>query len=133
MRAMRTHLASIAIAALLGGCDGWTDPATRLASDMESAVGRLDRADGARTTLVHREPSKPGECEGPYRVQLNATGAMIVWCFDDAGRTTASGSTSYHNNFTGTDEDFLVDKPAGEPLRVTWERRGGRPMIVSVS
>src|SRR5512140_3168167 len=95
---MRTDLkagASILSALLLGGC--LTDAATRLAYDIEAGAGRVGRAEGASYTLVHRVPSSAGECAGPYRVQLDKVGAIVVWCKDAAGDTIGSShSTSYH-------------------------------------
>lgn len=123
-------LAILLATALLAGC--FTDAATRLAYDLEAAAGRVDRAEGARYTLVHKVPSAAGECTGPYRVQLDRVGAIIVWCKDAAGAATVSShSTSYHARFVQTAETFIVDKPAGEPLVVQLERRGGAVTIVA--
>ena len=40
------------------GCDGFTDPATRLAADLEAASNRLGGVAGAAYTASHRTPSK---------------------------------------------------------------------------
>jgi hypothetical protein len=70
---------------------------------------------------------------GPYRVQLDKVGAIIVWCKDAAGDTTVSShSTSYHARFVDTVETRIVDKPAKEALVIDLERRGGRVVIVGV-
>jgi len=133
---IRHRLLPFAILALTiaaAGCENWTDPATRLASELEIASRKLGSADGVRYTLVHKEPSKPGECEGRYRVQFNKVGALIVWCFDDEGNTTASGSTTYHSNFLETERDFIVDKQAGTPLQIRLERHGNKAVIVDAS
>lgn len=131
---MRTNLqvsASVLSALLLGGC--FTDAATRLAYDIEAGAGRVGRADGARYTLVHRVPSSVGECIGPYRVQLDKVGAIIVWCKDAAGDATVSShSTSYHGRFVDTPETRIVDKPAKEALVIDLERRDGRIVIANV-
>lgn len=116
---------------LLGGC--LTDAATRLAYDIEAGAGRVGRTDGARYTLVHRAPSSAGECVGPYRVQLDKVGAIVVWCKDAAGdKTVSSHSTSYHARFVDTPETRIVDKPANEALVIELERRVGRIVIASV-
>ena len=115
-------------------CACLTDAATRLAYELESAAGRLDRTEGATYRLVHRVPSKRGECEGPYRVQLDRVGALVIWCQDTTGtRTVSSHSTSYHARFVATPTTTIVDKPANAPLVIDLERRGGRAVIVGAS
>ncbi len=131
---MRTALqaaAPIISMLLLGGCV--TDAATRLAYDLEAATSRIGRTDGDKYSLVHRAPSKAGECVGPYRVQLDKVGAIIVWCKDAAGdKTVSSHSTSYHARFVAIPETRIVDKTAGEALVIDLERRDGRVVISSV-
>ena len=132
---MRTALkvsACVLSALLLGGC--LTDAATRLAYDIEAGAGRVGRADGSKYTLVHRVPSSAGECVGPYRVQLDKVGAIIVWCMDAAnGGTVSSHSTSYHARFVDTPETRILDKPAKEALVIDLERRGDRVVVVNVN
>ena len=60
--------------AALTGCDVATDPATRLAYDLEAGTGRLGREAGATYSVHHNQPSKSGECIGPYKVQLDRVG-----------------------------------------------------------
>ena len=116
---------------LLAGC--WTDPATRLAYDLEAGASRTGQAEGATYTLQHRVPSKSGECAGPYRVQLDRVGAIIVWCKDASGTVTVSShSTSYHARFVETPQTYVVDKPGGESLIVGLERRAGRVQVTGV-
>ena len=123
--------AILAAAIMLPGC--WTDAATRLAHDLESGAARVGSSDGSTYSLVHRAPSKTGECEGPYRVQFDKVGAIIVWCKDANGAATVSShSTSYHGRFVDTPETFILDKPAREPLVIELQRRGGRVLISSV-
>ena len=81
------------------GCDFATDPATRLAYDLEAGTGRLGREAGATYSVQHKQPSKSGECVGPYKVQLDRVGALIIWCNDASGHTLSSHSTSYHARF----------------------------------
>ncbi len=116
---------------LLAGC--WTDPATRLAYDLEAGASRVGPAEGATYTLQHRVPSKPGDCVGPYRVQLDRVGAIIVWCKDASGSATVSShNTSYHGRFVDTPETYILDKPGGESLIVELQRRAGRVQVTSV-
>jgi hypothetical protein len=116
---------------LLSGC--FTDAATRLAFDIEAGAGRVGGNDGARFTLVHRTPSKSGECVGPYKVQLDAVGAIIIWCRDFTGdKIVSSHSTSYHRRFVETPQTHILDKPAREALVIEFERRGGRVVIANV-
>ena len=49
------------------GCDVATDPATRLAFDLEAGTGRLGGGAGATYSVQHKQPSKSGECVGPYK------------------------------------------------------------------
>lgn len=125
---MRNYLILFA-ALFLSGC--FTDPATRLAADLQAAAGRLDAAEGARHTLRHAVPSKRGECEGPYQVQLDKVGAIITWCKDAAGSTVSSHSTSSHGRSVRTAETFILDKPAGSTLEVVLARQGGAAVIVT--
>jgi hypothetical protein len=115
-----------------GGCGVFTDAATRLAFDIEAQVARLGRSDGAKHTLYHRSPSKRGECVGPYRVQLDKVGLIVVWCKDAADRTVSSHSTSYHARFVETPQTYIVDKHAGATLTIDLERRNGRAVIADV-
>ncbi len=116
----------------LAGCGFATDPATRLAADLEDGADRLPSQDGATDAVHHATPSWPGQCEGSYKVQLDRVGAMIVWCHDAAGNTVSSHSTSSHNRAVDTSQTFIVDKGAGETLIVDLERRAGRAVITGV-
>jgi hypothetical protein len=120
------------LAILACGCDLPTDAATRLAYDIEAGSNRLGGGAGATYRIRHETPSKTGECTGPYKVQLDKAGALIVWCKDAAGGTVSSHSTSYHARFADTPRTYLLDKPAGAALVVDLERRDGRAVIVDV-
>jgi len=126
---MRRVAAFVGLAAVTGGCGLFTDAATRLAYDLENAASRLGRAEGSRYTLVHRTPSKSGECVGPYKVQLDKVGALVIWCYDDGGATVSSHSTSHHGRYVAIPETVILDKPARSPLTIDLERRGGRAVI----
>jgi hypothetical protein len=116
--------------ATLTGCV--TDAATRLAYDIEAGDGRLGKETGARYSIVHKTPSKSGQCVGPYQVQLDKVGALIIWCKDAAGRTVSSHSTSYHARFVDTPQTYILEKPAGTPLTIDIERRAGRALVTDV-
>lgn len=113
-------------------CDFATDPATRLAYDIEAGADLLGSANGATFNIRHATPSRTGECTGPYKVQLDKVGALIIWCKDAVGETISSHSTSYHSRFVEAPETYLIVKEAGETLTVEIERRGNRAVIVNV-
>lgn len=116
----------------MSGCDVATDAATRLAYDIEVGAGRLGGEDGAKYSIEHATPSRSGECTGPYAVQLDKVGALIVWCKDAAGRTVSSHSTSYHARFIDAHQTYNLEKPAGAALIIDIERRGGRAVVTDV-
>jgi len=130
---VRFELVALAGALAAAACGPFTDAATRLAYDIENGSERLGDDDGARYALIHQTPSRPGDCEGSYKVQLDDVGAIIIWCRDPAGAAVSSHSTSYHRRFVETARTFILDKPAGSPLTIVLERRRGRPVIVDVS
>src|SRR3569832_1876858 len=116
-------LGLLATVLFLAGC--FTDAATRLAYDIESGVNRMNRQNETRHSIRHA-PAESSECAGPYTVQLDKVGALIVWCKDTAGNIVASGSTSYHARFIDTPTTYILDKPAGAILTIDLERRAGR-------
>jgi hypothetical protein len=118
--------------ALLAACAVPTDPATRLAADLEAGADRLRPDEGATDSVHHATPSRAGQCDGPYKVQLDKVGAMIVWCKDAAGGTVSSHGTTSHAPHVNAPRTYVVDKGAGETLIVDLERRGGRAVITHV-
>jgi hypothetical protein len=122
----------LVLLATLSGCDVGTDAATRLAYDIEAGAGRLGRQEGANYSIQHGTPSKSGECTGPYTVQLDKVGALIVWCKDATGHTVSSHSTSYHARFVDTPQTYVLEKPAGTTLTINIERRNGRAVVTNV-
>lgn len=118
--------------ATVTACDIGTDPATRLAYDIEAGAGRLGSEPGAQYSIQHNTPSKSGECAGPYTVQIDRVGALIIWCKDADGHTVSSHSTSYHARFVDTPQTYILEKPAGTTLTIDLERRGGRAVIADV-
>jgi hypothetical protein len=117
---------------VMTGCDIGTDAATRLAYDIEAGTSRLGKEAGAKYSIEHKTPSKAGECAGPYTVQLDKVGAIIIWCRDAAGKTVSSHSTSYHARFVDTPQTFILEKPAGGTVTIDLERRDDRAVLVSV-
>ncbi len=120
----------LASLAAITACDTFTDAATRLAYDIEAGVGRLGNESGARYSIRHHTPSKAGECVGPYTVQLDKVGALIIWCKDATGRIVSSHSTTYHARFVDTPNTYILNKPAAAILTIEIERRNGRAVVV---
>ena len=129
---MNARLLFLMLLIVASGCDVGTDAATRLAYDIERGAGRLGREDGAKYSIKHETPSRSGECTGPYAVQLDKVGALIVWCKDAAGRTVSSHSTSYHARFVDAPQTYNLEKPAGTVLTIDIERRHGRAVVTDV-
>jgi hypothetical protein len=127
-RMMIPMLFAVAVA----GCDVLTDAATRIAYDIEAGERRLDRREGSRHSVQHRTPSAADQCTGPYTVQIDKVGALVIWCKDDAGRTVSSHSTTYHGRVVVTPRTWILEKPAGSTLTIDLERRGGRAYIQDV-
>lgn len=128
-RRLMRGLGLLAAVLFLTGC--FTDAATRLAYDIESGANRMNRLNEARYSIRHT-PAESSECTGPYTVQLDKVGALIVWCKDAAGNVVASGSTSYHARFIETPTTYILDKPAGSTLAIDLERRAGRVVVADV-
>lgn len=128
---MVLRIIPVATALLLPGCGAFTDAATRLAHDLESAARTLEEP-GDRVTLYHETPSRRGQCAGPYTVQLDKVGALVFWCKDEHGEVQASPGTSYHRRFVDTPETYYLEKDAGETLVIELERRDGKAVIVDV-
>jgi hypothetical protein len=130
---IKAVLQIIALVAILfcSGCDLFTDPATRLAYDIESAAKKLKNT-GDRFTLYHETPSKRGECSGPYTVQLDKVGALVIWCNNENGEVLSSSGTSYHRRFVHTPETYYLDKEAGDTLVIELEQKGSQAVIVKV-
>lgn len=121
------------VLATVAGCgDLLTDAATRAAYDIEAGARRLGSKPGARHAIVHQTPSKQGECVGPYMVQVDKVGALVIWCKNDAGQTVSSHSTSYHARFIDTPRTYILQKQAGAPLTIEIERRDGRAVVTDV-
>lgn len=116
----------------LASCDIATDAATRLAYDIEAGASRLGSEAGATYSIQHTTPSKAGECDGPYKVQLDRVGALIIWCKDTAGSTVSSHSTSYHARFVDTPRTYILEKSAGTTLTIDIARYNEQVVITNV-
>src|SRR3569832_1649593 len=103
----------------------------RLAYDIEPGVNRMNRQNETRHSIRHA-PAESSECAGPYTVQLDKVGALIVWCKDTAGNVVASGGASYHARFIDTPTTYILDKPAGSILTIDLERRAGRVVVADM-
>lgn len=133
-RDMRPLFTLLLIAVVsLSGCGSFTDGATRIANDIEANVKRLSQQEGATFTIRHATPSKTGDCAGPFKVQFDKVGLLVIWCKDSGGQVVASHSTSYHRRFIDTAETYIVEKPAGAVLLIQIERKNGRAVITKVS
>jgi len=130
-QAMRFAIVLLLLA-VLTGCGRFTDAATRLAYEIESNLGHLGPAEGATHVIRLVTPSQAGECSGPFKVQFDKVGALIIWCMDASGQTVSSHSTSYHRRFVDTAETYIVDKRAGAVRLIQVERRLDRPVITKV-
>ncbi|MGQ9425623.1 hypothetical protein ACXYTJ_08140 [Gilvimarinus sp. F26214L] len=130
-RNSKLRMTGLAAMLMLSGCDFFTDAATRLAYDLEDAAGVL-KNHGDTFTLYHETPSDPDECDGPYTVQLDKAGALVVWCRDDNGDVVLSPGTSYHSRFVHTPQTYYLDKAAGETLVIDLEQIGDKAVIVAV-
>jgi hypothetical protein len=128
---MRRHLLLILFMAL-SGCGLFTDAATRIAYDIQANVRRLGKKEGSVHIIQHQTPSHRGQCDGPFTVQFDKVGALIIWCNDSSGKTISSHSTSYHSRFVDTRETFIIDKPAASILSIQIERIQGRAVITKV-
>ena len=125
------RLAFLLFLELTAGCDAFTDAATRIAFDIETGAGRLGKESGARYSIQHHTPSKASECSGPYSVQFDKVGALVIWCKDEAGKIVSSHSTSYHARFVDTPQTYILEKSAGSTLTIEIERRASRAVIVN--
>ena len=124
----RALLLPLPVLLLLTGC--FTDAATRLAYDIETAARRVGHPENSRFTLAHHTPSRKGECDNQYKVQLDKAGALIIWCQSGKnGQASSSHSTSYHSRFVATPQTRILEKNAGETLFIELERQNGKVVI----
>lgn len=48
------------------------------AADLEDGADRLPLQEGATDALHHATPSLAGQCDGPYKVQLDRVGETLI-------------------------------------------------------
>jgi hypothetical protein len=133
MPAFHRLLTIFTISLLLAGLTGClTDPATRLAYDIERGASLLAMTEGSRYKIEHRTPSKTGACHQAYKVQLDQVGALIIWCKDNNGNTASSHSTSYQSRFIVVPRTIIVTKTAGSTLIIELERRNGNAVVTDL-
>lgn len=126
MRAALAFVISASIC-LIPGCDVFSDAAIRLASEIKAAARKLE-SDGDKLTLYHQING----CEGPYSVQFDKVGALVIWCRDATGKVISSPGTSLHGRYVETSETFYLDKAPGQALVIALEKRGSKVLIVNV-
>jgi hypothetical protein len=129
-RDLLAPVACIAACLALAAC---TDGATRIAGDLESAAGKLGRANGSAWTLKHVPESRPEGCAAAYSVQLTAASALVIWCKPSAGAgATSSHITTYHLRFVEVPQTWKIEKAAGDPLYIDLARQDGKAVVVGV-
>jgi hypothetical protein len=107
-----------------------TDAATRLARDLKDGASRLASSRGDSIVVVHRMKPEPEGCRHGYRVQLSAASALVVWCRSaDGAQTVSSHTTTSHLPAVAVPRTWIVDKAAGEPLRIELTRAAGKPVV----
>ncbi len=122
----------ICLSMLLSACTGPSDPAARLAEDIKQATRQLAAQDGSRHTLIHRTPSKPGECAGPFNVQIDQSGLVFVWCKDEATAETRTTHEGKLDSGITAMESFILSKRPAEDLIIELARSQNKILIVSV-
>ncbi len=116
---------------MLASCADWTDGATRLAYGLERGAEEIGSAEGDQLD-IDLTPSTADECTASYKVQFDEAGAIIVWCYDQAGTgVVSSHSTSYHARFVVTPRTYILDKGAGQTVTIELQRVGGRVLITA--
>jgi len=124
----------LVLGTLLPACsDFMTDGATRIAYEIESAASAFKSSSARSYSIRHIPKPSPEGCAGPYKLQLSARSALVIWCKDSSGSTVvASHTTTYHLNFVDVPQTYIVDKAAGEPTTIDLEKQDGRIVVVAV-
>jgi len=95
----------------LSGCVLLTDPATRLAYDIQDAALELEASDLNEIAFRH----KPYGVEDHYRVMIQTTNPAVE-CNGSLG--VGRSGTSYHGRFVTVPETLEVRKRKGESLLI---------------
>ena len=120
---------------LLTACQYLTDGGTRVGSQLERGALGLPQDEGSTYTVTGITPAIRGDCTGPYRVQFDRVGGIVVWCYDDGSpghHVVGGGSTTHAARYVDTAKTWIIDKPAGATITADLQRRRGRPVIVNV-
>jgi hypothetical protein len=137
MPIMRRFLLPLIAAAVcsVSGCRYLTDGGTRVGFQLERGAGELGNNEGATYTVTGITPAISDDCTGPYRVQFDKVGGIVVWCYDNDSpdhHVVGGGSTSHSVPYVDTPRTWIIDKPAGAAISVDLQRSHGRPIIEKV-
>lgn len=117
----------------LGGCFVFKgDGATNIAYRLESEVKQLRDSGAQSRTFDYVPPGGFDNCSDAYRVQFSESSSLVVWCKGKNGETVSSHTTTYHLNFVKVPKTWIVEKQAGEAMRVELTRQGGDVAITDV-
>jgi len=130
------------VAALLvaAGCNFLTDAATRMARDVVSEAKTLRASDDKELTFEHLPSASPEGCGGAYTVTFSASpddathGALLLGCkgSENYARYGSSYGTTFHLNAVRVPVELTVEKPAGEPVKITLRKNGDEIDVVRV-
>ena len=118
---------------IVSACHYLTDGGTRVGSQLEIGADKLADDEGSTYTVTGITPATSNDCYGPYRVQFDKVGAIIVWCYDNDSpdhHVVGGGSTTHAVAYVDTPKTWTIDKPAGATISVDLRRSHGRPAIV---
>ncbi len=139
-------LAGLIATAVLGvvalspsGCSFMTDAATRLAADVSREAKILRDSPDRERTFEHVPASSPEGCAGAYTVKFQESlhhpqsgGAILVGCQGEEGfaRQGYSYSTTSHLHAVRVPAELIVEKAAGDAVRITLRKNGGTIDVV---
>lgn len=137
MTGVLSALTAVAFTAVAMSAAAWdlpgaplTDAATRLGYDLRDGADSLAPVEGSRKTVMHRMKSWPEGCSGHYDLQIEQR-IIAVWCKVD-GQTHGSYTTSLHAPAMTVAERWLLTRTKDQPVIATFERQGGRAVLIKV-
>jgi hypothetical protein len=120
------HIITVsAVLAFLSGCNTVTDPATRLAYDLEAGADRLIKSDKNELEVEHRPRGFSDGTSGDYTILLQAvqrnrlSGTLAVGV--PGGKRSG---TSYHLNFMTVPKELNIRKSKGETTYILLRKTG---------
>jgi len=123
-------LPALAACLLVTAC---TDGATRIAEELQTGAGKLQRSNSTSLSLRHVPEKEPEGCAAAYTLQLSANAGMLIWCKESVGgRVTSSHITTSHLRFIDVPQTWIVDKAAGEATLIDLEKRDGKIVVAAV-